>query len=364
MLRFKDFLRESAEVDHGEELKKLMGAVKACENNLRSLADGKQPALWRGDNIPDGDEVSVGGNLISFAARPGRTGERKSQSGNTAGMIFFSERNKDLPDRRKSVFGTFDRQHAITMFDGHALLLPFDSVKSFAYLEEDFNLFNKATITSRQRSKAIVSMDGLLQFSRKFDDYRPHPLKTVESPLAKLKASVYGLIEFFAKDHAAHFKLFQGGGGPSSLRAALERSSGQAAAIEFIDALLSNASAFQKLVANFERSVGPVAEPADNQLAARVLRLVNHITSFAKELEAEGSSSVRAHLSKLFSAKELGVKKLNSLSEVKDYAKADEAWFEGPYLIITTRAEVLDAAEARRFSAQLLKLLGAVSEAN
>jgi len=358
-VRFKDFLREDEDSDYSEELKDLTAAVGNCKENLRAMIDGKQLVLWRGDEIADSSEVRVDGELLSFAVRQGRTHERESKSGNTAAMIFFSEKHKNLPDRRKSVFGTFDSDHADEMFDNLTLLIPYDSVRSFAYMEEDFNLFGKANEASKKRSKASAFAFNLVQFARRFNDYKPITLSAKDRTPIKTELPVYDFIEFLAKDYLNHFRLFQGSYLSDTLTAALQSSSNQAPAIEFIDALLSNAPTLNKLVTSFERKIKPVGQPDGNRPnGAAMRRLADHVTSFAEELRAEGSSSVKGHLEKLFSAEEIGVKKLSSLSEVKSYASKDEVWFEGPYLIIDAiYPKIVTTSKAKQLFMKLLKLI-------
>lgn len=134
-------IKELFEDQTDEDLAELVKVIKAiCPKNFKALIEGKAPALYRGTS--QGAHAQALG-LLYFAS-PGRALPRESKTDSNVFISFatFSPLWKDVPRRSYSNSASTSWEVA-DQFDGRPhLIIPADSVKSFACMEIDFNEFD------------------------------------------------------------------------------------------------------------------------------------------------------------------------------------------------------------------------------
>jgi hypothetical protein len=134
-------IKELFEDDADNELADLIKVIKTvCPKNFKALIEDKAHALYRGTS--QGAHAQALG-LLYFAS-PGRALPRESKTDSNVFISFatFSPLWKDVP-RRSYCNSASTSWEVADQFEGRAhLIIPADSVKSFACMETDFNKFD------------------------------------------------------------------------------------------------------------------------------------------------------------------------------------------------------------------------------
>lgn len=136
-MKVKDLLDSKNDPD--PDTKDLIQLIKKhCPKNFKSLIEGKAVSLFRGDRSPN---IKYVGNELMFFESRLRTEPRISLTGNSFinSYISASDDWKMVPDRSMSNSCTTSHEMAHQFGQRGYLIIPFDNVKTFASIAEDWN---------------------------------------------------------------------------------------------------------------------------------------------------------------------------------------------------------------------------------
>jgi hypothetical protein len=127
----------SSDVESNEYHELINAIKKYCPNNFKSLVDGSAPALYRGDRLPHEKIDSSRAYAISLD----RNEPRKSLTGNSFINSYVSSSPdwRAVPSRLYATICTPDYDVADTFGGRPYLIIPFDNVKTFAHIQQDWN---------------------------------------------------------------------------------------------------------------------------------------------------------------------------------------------------------------------------------
>jgi hypothetical protein len=137
-MKVKDLFHE-VRPEHKADTDKLAELIKTnCPNNFKSLLSGKAPTLFRGDRDSD---VGYAENAIMFFKSKPRFSPRRSLTSSSFinSYVAASVDWGMIPDRQMSAFCSTDIEHARDFGSHVFLIIPFDNVKTFASVPQDWN---------------------------------------------------------------------------------------------------------------------------------------------------------------------------------------------------------------------------------
>jgi hypothetical protein len=163
-MKIKELLEDNRELD---TLIKVINQV--CPKNFKALIEGRAPVLYRGTSQKAEAKV---GNLLYFVS-PARSNPRESKTHSNVFISFatFSPLWKGVPRRSYSSSASTSLEIASDFGGAAHLIIPSDSVKSFACMDTDFNEFDYGDIDLLNLSGQIsVIKSKALRFYKSPDE--------------------------------------------------------------------------------------------------------------------------------------------------------------------------------------------------
>jgi hypothetical protein len=300
-------------VDLFESSENLDDVLKGYKKNLSILVE-KDLILWRGiqGHLKNSDEIS--GELYQeFESR-----ERQSRLGVNFNMHLINSwaASHDLPDRAKSVFCS-TTQSGVGTFGRPCLIIPHDSVKSFAYAPLDVNRYD----SKREMKTDVLDIFGIiLELARQIS-------VTINATSTQNYKTTIRLIELIEPHGAREFLIDLRDKKPLG-------KIGTSILIGFFDSVL-NDDVLSKSIKK-DKASSHAIDVLDSILTELKLRLLKLNISSIQEIK------------KVVFPSDYGITTSNSLNGIKfsdKNSKAvpavfDELWFEGKYLLISVRKTV------------------------
>jgi len=268
---------------------------KHCPNNLKAMASGRAPMLWRGMNW----DASIETPKYKCDTVSTQKTKRESKTGSNLIMSFFST-NKDWVEstvNRSLSTSTSCSYDYASQFSGPTwLVIPFDNVKRFSYTYTDLNLVD-------------VNDTSLIDLN--------HQMKDISNAIEGFRHWNYDKLD---KDIAriAHADIF--------------------------DYDIGSHHYSTEEIKEFSNQLEKIFVLLKNTKKRKTLAVTDAATFKDMEEEMNDSSMYRWMLNEL-SPSALGIKTFNSITQIPNHVKKAEVWFDGDYFIFSPVASQLTASQ-------------------
>ena len=197
-----------------------------CSNNFKAIANGEAKPLWRGTRLAANSTPVItrdsSDNVLGFdwiIQAPPVHRDSITNSNVLADIISTSPKWHDFPSRNKSIFCSHDKDWTSSFGPPH-LVIPFDSVKSYAVAKSDMNITNidglnismiifasavshiKSTLHHLLRTKTPLDKSVHILFSRLKSDYftNQKPIKIRLDVVPDVESDINTIEEFLMKN--------------------------------------------------------------------------------------------------------------------------------------------------------------------
>lgn len=284
-MRFKQFINEEVA---GSKID-----LTRFKNNIAAFSKNKNFLYRAATGVVTKRFKDTG---LKMAVISGRTERRESISGGNL-LLSIASKWKDLPDRSLSFFASQQVEHADSFSGELCMIIPADSVKSYAYTVEDFNF--DETVKSRAIWLLACSEISCIYSDMFFEAARSEVVENIWKPLVKkynLQKETFGEISVKDIDRAV-----------SAVSELLELH-----LEELLDFILN-----------------------DSKAKSRSFYLLSNLQVLKSRLRENGFSTVN-ELVENITPKEWGIFKANNVSSIPRLKGVDsEIWFEGDFLAIS-----------------------------